>query len=514
MAGENTAYPLLTAKAGAVIAEGLKLSLATPGGGLTPSTITAMVGIKNGQALDLAPEVKTVMSKLNEAIPPTLGVDGFGFPIPNPKYHPGAAAALSNLENLQGQLLPPGNHGALGSFLSQAQSHIKDSIELKNVTGAISNMNFEDLGSGITNMSSMLDQGLTSKLGNLSSAGNAMAATGKLFDPKDMANFGSGAGLVNQLNANKLGNSTGLNEALSRAGVDLSALSDPVYKENIDKVLGSVQDSAILRKIQDQLEVSPTGAIGNLSDLLNVNKLVPSSQLSGINGGLSDIGKKMSDLGAQFTSPTAAKNMLNNLSIPSIPNLNAAAPSLKSLMLGHESTIDDMIGKGLTDSPNGIPNITDFAGVVGGGGAMLNLSKSANISDIVSGVNAQVTKTTSMLDLAGIDVTSPPLGGLSSAKNFAEGLHKFGADTSGSGVSQLLGNMAKSGNQFGDAIKASLAEGKNRAIMQASGIPPLNFDTVPANEAIKNLQQGKFIPGTGSMTPQQINSIFGGGTLT
>jgi len=58
---------LVTAKAGSVIAENLKLSLATPGGGLTPSTITAMVGIARGEALTMAPDVKAVMAKLERA---------------------------------------------------------------------------------------------------------------------------------------------------------------------------------------------------------------------------------------------------------------------------------------------------------------------------------------------------------------------------------------------------------------------------------------------------------------
>lgn len=534
MGGENTAYPLLTAKAGAVVAEGLKLSLATPGGSLTPATITAMVGIAKGEALDLAPEVKTVMAKLEAAKLPTLGIGAGGLPIPNPNYHPQAATALSNLTNLQGKLLPSGNHGAFGAFLSQAQGHIADSIEINNATAAVSKMNFADFGSGVTNLSSMVDQGLTAKLGNLGSAGDAMAACGKMFDTKDMANFGTGAGLINQITANKLGNSTGLSKALADAGVDLNNLSDPVYKDTIDNVLGSVTDPKILKTVATQLkvdfngegtttafdEVGTTtffggpvpGGPASLKDFLDINKIVPPNIAGSVTGGFADIGKKFADMGAGFASPDAAKNMLKNISLPSVPNLDSSAANLNSLMASHKSTIDDMIGKNLTSSPNGIPNVTDFAGIVGGGGNMLKLSQSTDIAAIVAGVQSQVTNTNAILSKAGIDVNSPPPAGLSTAKNFAEGLHKFGADTSGSGVSQLLGNMAKSGSAFGDSIKASLAEGKNKVLMQASGVKPFDFGGVPIGEGLKNLQQGKFIPGTGSMTPEQINGIFGSGT--
>jgi hypothetical protein len=41
--------------------------------------------------------------------------------------------------------------------------------------------------------------------------------------------------------------------------------------------------------------------------------------------------------------------------------------------------------------------------------------------------------------------------------------------------------MAVPGNKFGDSIKASLAEGKNKALMLQNGIPPLNFNSLPSH---------------------------------
>lgn len=520
MAGENTAFPVVTTKAGSIIGEGLKLSLATPGGGLTPSTITAMVGIAQGQALELAPEVQTVMSKLSAA---SANVGGAY----SASVVAAATSALGNLTSLQGQILPSGNHGAFGSFLNQAQGHITDSLELQNATNFIKNSNFSDFGSGITNMSSMLDQGMSSKLGNLSSVGEAFSGCGKMFNVQDMANFGTPVGLINQISANKLGNFTGLNQALANAGVDLNNLNDPVYSDSINKVLSNFNDPQILQTISTQLEVTvgdagtttsfletgtttSFGSTKSLKDFLDIERVLPQNVTSQISGGFDSIGAKFKDLGASFANPAAAKNMLNNISMPSIPNLNAAAPNLNSLMGGVQSTIDNMIGKNLTSSPNGIPNITDFMGVVGGGGAMKQLSQSTNISSIISGVNSQVSNATSLISKAGIDLANPP-SGMVAAKGFATSLHTFGADASGSGISQMLNNMAKPGSQFGDAIKSSLAEGQNIALMKASGIPPIDFSGVPVGEGLNNLKQGKFIPGTGAMTQSQIGAIFGGG---
>ena len=56
---------LVTSKAGTVVAENLKLSLATASGSITPSTVTAMVGVNQGSALQLSPDVTAAMNKLS-----------------------------------------------------------------------------------------------------------------------------------------------------------------------------------------------------------------------------------------------------------------------------------------------------------------------------------------------------------------------------------------------------------------------------------------------------------------
>jgi hypothetical protein len=473
----------------------------------------------------MAPDVKTVMGKLEKASSPMIG----GYP--NPDYHPEAASTLASLTSLQNKILPPGNHAAFGSFLSQAQGHINDSIEVQNSMNFISNSNFGDFGSGITNMSSMMDQGLTGSLGSLSGAGAALGGCGKLFDVKDMANFGSPAGLINQLNANKLGNATGLNAALKSAGVDTNNLSDPVYADKIKQVMGNIKDPAIIRTVATQMEVTSDdtgtttsfvetgtttffgggGNITSLADFTDVKKVVSPDKLTGFTGSFGDIGKKFGDLGASFASPAAAKNMMGSLETPQLPKLNAATPSLGSLMGGMGGDVSNMMNGGAV---SGIPKMSDIMQVVGGGGAMAGLAKSNDISSIVSGVKSSVGKSTSLLGTAGIDIDSPPKPSLGSAMGFATNLHKFGADTSGSGIADMLKNMANTDSKFGESITASLAEGKNRALMQASGIPPLDFSGVPMGEAANNLKQGKFIPGTGGIQAGSSASVILGGQGT
>lgn len=248
MGDQTTGDNIVTAKAGTVIAENLKLALSTASGSLTPSTITAMVGIKAGTALQLAPDVQNVMTAL-AAIPPI-----------DPNYS-AAQTALTNLTTLQNKILPSGNHAAFGSFLNQAQAHIGDATDLQNTTNFISNSSFSDFGSGITNMSSMLDQGLTGKFGSLSAAGAALSSSGSMFDGIDPKNIGSPAGLVQALNANKLGNATGVNAKLAAAGVNLDDLTNPVYASKIAQVTGSIKDPAVLNTVADQFGQNPFGGL-------------------------------------------------------------------------------------------------------------------------------------------------------------------------------------------------------------------------------------------------------------
>lgn len=241
---------LVTAKAGSVVAENLKLSLATPSASLTPSTITAMVGINQGSALQLAPDVQNVMTAL------AAKAASSDYPA-----NVQAATALTNLTTLQGKILPSGNHAAFGAFLNQAHAHIGDANDLNNTTNFISSSKFGDFGSGITNMSSMLDQGLTGKFGSLSAASAALSSGGSMFDGISPKNIGSPVGLVQSLNANKLGNASGVNAKLKAAGVDLNNLEDPVYADKIAQVTGSIKDPAVLNTVADQFGQNPFGGL-------------------------------------------------------------------------------------------------------------------------------------------------------------------------------------------------------------------------------------------------------------
>ncbi len=487
---------LVTSKAGSVVAENMKVSLATAAGALTPSTITAMVGIHNGTALTLPQSVTTARDALADA---KANVGG-AYSATIVSAASNAYANLTSLHSSMGFGSTP-NLGAFGSILNQAQGHIADSQELKKATDFISNTSFSDYGSGITNMSSMTTQGLDGHLGDLGSAAKAFEAAGPAFDLKDMSKFGTSAGLIDKLNSVKLGNASGINGAIAGAGLDLSM---PEHTAQVDKIMTSINDPKVISTVVEQLGISPpggvatsfsssvkplggtalygtnpglpaVGGINNLKDLTDLNKLANPSDVVGLTGGLSGMASKFSDMGAKFSSPAAAAGMCSAIEIPSVSNLEAAAPSLSALMGGNTaSSINTMITGGLSISGS-TPTMTDFMQHVSGGPHIDAFNSGTIDLSSITALDISVTQTSSAINSIGIDLSSPPLPSLGSSMSFATGLHKFGADVSGSGVADILKNMANTASASGDAIKASLAEGKNKALMMAQGITPLKF---------------------------------------
>ena len=513
---------LVTAKAGSVVLENLKPSLATPAGALTPATLTAMAGLAKGGALQIAPIIGTTISGL-QAKAALYGN------VLSPSYNPTLAAnlalAATNLSTQSQQLLPAGNPAAFGQVVMQAQGHIADALEIKSATSFIANTSYGDYGSGISSVSSMATQGIDKVLGDLPSAAKAFTAAGPAFDLKDMNNFGSSAGLVNKISSLKLGNASGLNAELTKAGVDITQMHDPVYASSIDKVLNSITDPKIISTITNQMGIVPPvgktiyasigsmgsdiapvvgiGGVQSLKDLTDIKKLSNPADVAGMSTDLKGVATKLGDMGAKFDSPAAAASMLNGITIPSVPKLDAFAPSLGGLMGDLKGDIDGMTGLG--NGAHGLPNMTDFTQAAAGGptidamaAALASGSESA-ITSAVAGVHSMISTTSSLLNKAGVDLTTPTPPSLGSIKSFGMGLHPLGADANGSGVTDVLHNMATD-DAHGEAIKASLAEGKNKLLMQAHGIAPLQF--TPTSNPFSGL------PGAAGD-----NSLSGGSTL-
>ena len=270
------------------------------------------------------------------------------------------------------------------------------------------------------------------------------------------------------------------------------------------------------------------GGIESAKDFLAMNNVTLGTDLTGLGADLqySDIGQKLSSMGASFQDPDTAARMFESMGLPPPDEMELYdAPTSPGVSMGGLQ-INTMTGQGTGLA--GLPNTRDFfpacAGTpeidtvyneyTAGGVAGINLA-SCNL------INDQVTLATSLMDKAGIDIDNPPAKNLGHTMTFGTNLHRYGADdlnnpanTTAFGASQapgeprggyagidgiddfgksvtdmvnsdllsgfmgtgdVLRDMANTSNKYGQSITASLAEGKNKAVMQQNGIMPLNY---------------------------------------
>ena len=239
---------LVTAQAGTVVAENLKVTLGTAGAAsLSPATLTAMVGISQNKALRIAPDVTSVTNYLQSIATSNVAANV------------SAASILSSMQSLQANLGFGGspNQAGFGSILQQVTQHCKDSVQLKQCTDFLGSVDYSSFGSGITDMGSMVDRGTSTVFGDLNAAGAAMMSTGSMFNGIDIKDFGNPLGIVKALQSNKLANFSGVNNALSAAGVPLDDLDNPIYADKIKLVLSNIKNPNVINTVAEQFGINP-----------------------------------------------------------------------------------------------------------------------------------------------------------------------------------------------------------------------------------------------------------------
>lgn len=546
---------LVTAQAGTVVAENLKVTLGTAGASsLSPATITAMVGIAQNSALKIAKDVTDSMDALT------------AIAASNSSANVVAAATLTSMQSLQSSLGFGGspNQAGFGTILQQATQHCKDSVQLKQCTDFLESVDYKSFGSGIFDMSSMAERGLSSALGSLSAAGAAIASTGSMFNGIDVKNFGSPLGLIKSLQANKLANATGVNAKLSAAGVPLDDIDNPIYADKISQVMDSIRDPAAINAAADQFGITnppgglpsyngndgslyttpsflggastntsnfvegsvtqgvstasssigaslaptvPTGGGGiqSLKDLSDPSKLAPPGSLIGFSG-VGALTQKFKDMGASsIADAKAAGSFFGAIKTAATPITTAAHSSLNSLMTSLKPSIDNMTGSGT--GTNGLPSVVDFTQHVSGGPAVTGFldavrAQGGNVIavdvSVVSSLSSSVTAAQNLFTTAGIDLSTTIPNCLGTAMSFATNLKKFGQDNL-TGVKTVLENMADTSTKWGESVMASMAEGANDKLLAANGMPPLNsnpFSGLPSDPTANPIgDAGKLLGG-------------------
>lgn len=486
---------LVVSKTSSVSIEGLKVSLA-PGGSTSPSTLVVMCGMAadaantaTGTALSISSTVTAATSAVSSGIGQISSAIAEYGNVLSSKYNATIASSLTalnaNLSAANSALTTQTSRimGGMHSFFNQAITHVKDSAAMHTITDTMSSLDFPDLGTGITDMASMSQHGLSATLGSLPVASNVMKEAGKVFDVGNMATFGTAGGLVASLMANKLGNYTGIVAELGHQGVDMSQIHDPSFAPQVQNALSKITDQSILDSVSSHFGVT-AGSFSSLADFTDISKFnIPDSDK--LVGGFAGLSNKMSDLGATFANPDAAANMLSGLELPNVPKLASYAPSLPALAEKLNPCIQKSTGTnqdgsgppGIDDfmsSVNGHPSIDafgsiDFAGIAATG-SQTAIDAASKITDACK---AHLDYVGGLFDKAGMSLSDPPPPPkLASIGAFASSLHDHGADPI---TSACLAKLANPTSIAGQAVHNCLAEGKNKALMMANGISPIDL---------------------------------------
>ena len=557
---------IASARSMTTVADGQYVAIGTTKAALTPATLTAMVGMAQGggAAIDIAPKVNEAMTKLQTV------ASSSDYPA-----NVNAQAALNTLTTIQGKLFNKDDAGGFGTIVGKVQSHISNSNDVLNSTTFLKDSNYSDFGSGITDMSSMGDRGMTNVFGSLPGAGKAMSSFGTMFNGIDVKRFGTPSGLVESLQKNKLATATGVNQKLTDAGVDLNDIHNPVYADKISSVLTNIKDPAAINTTADQFEINnpfaglpsytgsdsslyktpdfltggsgaaptattiPSGSsstfgaptttgfptasgtsrqggsfgseqiqgqtgtgIQGLKDLSDYTKTANPADTAGF-AGMDSLTSKFKDMGAgSVVDASKASSFFGSIQKVPTPLVNSANPTLNSLITEHTPFLANLIGSST------VPTAQDFLGPVAGCSELDALADGVT-DDKVAALNTKLASTNTFLSAAGITTTTAPATQtLSGVMGFATKLHTYGKDASTGGVGTMLKNMANSSTKYGEAVKASLAEGKNNDLLSANGIGPLKtnpFEGVPAyagtDSSLATNSGAKLLGGGGDSTP-------------
>lgn len=276
---------------------------------------------------------------------------------------------------------------------------------------------------------------------------------------------------------------------------------------------------------------APNANIRTLADVLDINNVLsPAAQKSlGANPSMDDLSRKFSNVGGRFKNLTALAGLYKSLELKSFPRLQELGALVPPDM---NIDLSSSIGKGSGELGN--PTMPDMVGSASGTGYMdqiktvINLQKSLlendsdvqafaqylstevdpdpnvvnslvyNINskvqlqnDIAAGEAAMIHITERLateknnLSIAGIDLnkTAASQGVMSMAGN----LHGFGVDPMNLGLGNILNGCATD-DVHGDALQASLIEGRNLGRLSVFGIKPgTKMDSMSYASSLRNI---------------------------
>jgi hypothetical protein len=411
------------------------------------------------------------------------------------------------------------------------------------LTGAAS-ASFDSFGLGITNFSQMVSGGLGTIMAGASGApdfktlSSTVTNFGTAFDTGNLQKMFDPASFVKNLQKQGLGDVGGLGDKLTTAGLDPTNL-DSANPDVIKQVLETITGADVLKIIDQTKMILPANTmITSAADLLDAKKIVPASDLAKLPGGsLDGLSNALSNMGGKFKNVAALAATLAATKIPSLKNLDAlSSPMPASISSALSSklgtgggpfgnpTINDIIGTAagykhtdsfttivaahttifqtsagqalqaaitdLTADPTNATKLSTFvaaqAAVTGSTDPVLSklITDSANA---ITASQTQLTNEATNQSKAGFVPSAATVPAAAALLGLANKLHDLGLDKQKAGYNFLFSSMATD-DQYGDAVKAALAEGQNIAKMAAAGVA--NTTKIDPMDVLAKVQNG------------------------
>ena len=460
------------------------LGLSVPGGGSITGAIGQLTGGVSGLTAALPGAAATASSQLSSA----LGGIGNSLSGAAKSIASGQGASMGGLTSL---------FGSVGSSM--------DPMALAKGQAALASSSLND---GLKNI------------------GTGMSNFGDLYDFSNLQTLGP-VNLLMSLQSAGLADSLGINEAINTLGYNPNNPMT-VPPAAITTILSNI-DGSDLQKIITQTGAVLVKPAQTAADLLDPGFFIPLGGVAALGlgagvAGMTDLQNTLTNLGIQGSNMTygAFLSSMKTQAMTYLGQVDQLIPmdvqdTLKPLLgegggLFGNPTMNDMIGtasgathtdafgnisatlSSLMNSSVGqglntaIQNMTAAIGT-GGQTAAFNAltaavntfnSQTANNTDLQEAITsaqssfeasqAHLVKEISNLNLVGLSLSSsqPTSSGISSILNLGNKLHDYGVDKQQLGHNELFSGVATD-NLTGDAIQASLLEGRNLAKSYAVG---------------------------------------------
>lgn len=404
--------------------------------------------------------------------------------------------------------------GGFISVLGAAGSYAETNFNLQGAIAQARGSSFSNFGLSMPNFAAMRSGGIANQFsaGALQALSKGINNFGSMFNVKDFSKMSNPGFICQNLINQGLGSYGNLSNKLIDAGMDLSSLENEPPAE-IQRIMASIKGSDLDAMITTTKFIPAPGVtLTSLADVTNINNLMGSASRAALGGDVSldSLANKLDNIGGDFSSPNGLSKMISSINVSSYPDLDQLTALLPDSIY---DGIDDLLGSG--SGPFGNPTVDDVLGAVTGdsyidnlsfltdlqtdvvestevqalgiailsgdpiaiaaASELINSSSSTELQNAIAAGNEkfqgcfdQLANEKRNISLAGINIATAPVS-LQNTAGLAFQLHSFAEDPMGLGVGSHIGKMVSS-DIYGQAISASLEEGKNLANLAKSSV--------------------------------------------